>query len=93
MQNKLKKVFCYNINYTNREAIISITGTAALESFINNGFVNYYNGESAPKELEIVVKLPENYLEDILNTESIIKEVLEQETGLTIKSFNFRLLV
>ena len=87
-----KSVYCFGIKYTNREGIISITGATALQAFANNGFVNMYNGETAPTELEIKVKLKDNYIEDILETESIIKNVLEDETGLTVKSFNFRVL-
>ena len=87
-----KRVYCFNIKYTNREGIISITGATALQSFANNGFVNMYNGETAPKELEVKVRLDNNYLDDILETEQKVKKVLEEEAGLTVKSFNFRVL-
>lgn len=87
-----KKVYCFGIKYTNREGIISITGPTALEGFVREGFVNMYNGESAPTELEVDVKLKDDYLEDILETEHIIKKTLEDEVGLTIKSFKFKII-
>ena len=84
------KVYCYDINYVGKEAIISITGPEALKSFAENGCVNYYGSETAPKEITIEVFLPIDWLNDIISAEQKVKCILESEVGLKVARFNWR---
>jgi len=83
------KVYCYNIKYQGKEAIISISGPNALQGFAENGYINFYNNETAPKSLEVDVSLSNNWLDNLIDTEEKIKAVLQEETGLTIQTFNY----
>lgn len=87
---KTQTVYCYNINYNNRESILFISGPNMLEAFARSGYLGVYNGESAPTELKIEVPLEEDYLNDINDTYNRIKTALSDETGLTVTDFNFR---
>lgn len=90
MQNK--QVYCFEITYTNRESIISITGINALRNFVDGGYLTVYDGQSAPTKLTIDISLTDNYLEDIISTEKAIKSKLEEEVGLSVKTFKFIVL-
>lgn len=90
MQNK--QVYCFEIIYTNRESIISITGINALRNFVDGGYLNVYDGQSAPTKLTIDISLADNYLDDIISTEKAIKSKLEEDVGLSVKTFKFIVL-
>lgn len=83
------RVLCFNIKYEGRDSIMFISGPSMLQNFVEEGFVGMYNGESAPKQLEVDLNLPKNYLEDLDTAELLVKTKLEEETGLKIKSFSF----
>lgn len=83
------KVLCFNIKYEGRDSIMFIFGPSMLQNFVEKGFAGMYNGDSAPKRLEIDLKLPDNYLDDLDTAELLVKAKLEEETGLKIKSFSF----
>ena len=85
----LKKVCCYNIIYNEKEAIISIKGPEALDAFVNQGFVNYYGSKEAPKSMELKVDLPDNWLDNLFDSEQKIKRALESESGLTVEHFDY----
>ena len=89
---KKQKVYCYNINYNNKESILFVTGPRMLDVFASNGILGVYDGQSAPTELKIYVMLPEDYLLDLDDTYNRIKEKLIDETGLTVTDFNFRVI-
>lgn len=85
----VKRVYCYNIKYDNRISYLTVQGPTQLRCFAENGYVNFYNGDSAPDKLFISVDLDENYLDHLHDTEEKIKNTLQEDTGLTVKSFGF----
>lgn len=84
----MSKVYCYGIKYTGKEAVMSCTGSDALANFVEHGYLSYYSGDEAPKDLTVTLKLPDNWLDDIISTEKLVKQVLEEDTGLKIEKFN-----
>lgn len=83
----LLKVTCFNIIYTGRESYITINSDN-LRNFVEHGFMDCYNGDSAPKQLDVIVET--RNLDDFDQLEKDVKKQLEEDTGLTVKSFGFK---
>lgn len=88
----MARVHCFKIKYTGKEAIISITGQDALKAFAETGYLTYYGSEEAPKEITICLPLKDNWFDNLDATETMIKNVLEEETGLKVEKFSWTVL-
>lgn len=88
----MARVHCFKIKYTGKEAIISVTGPEALSNYVEHGYLSYYSGEEAPKELTICLPLKDDWFNDLDNTENKVKAVLEEETGLKVEKFSWTVL-
>lgn len=88
---KLVRVYCYNIEYYKKDTIIGISGPQALQNYVEEGFLTLYDHTCAPKDLEVEVYLEPNFLDNLDETETIIKEQLEEDAGIKVENFSFRI--
>lgn len=69
-----------------------LTGPDMLQNFAEKGYLGYFSGVDAPRYIEVEVTLDEDYLKDLGNTYQLIKEALEDEVGLKLRRFDFRIM-
>jgi len=89
---KLVRVYCFNIDYYKKDKVIGVFGPDALQNFVQEGYLTHYDYTCAPKDLEVEVYLEPNFLDNLDETEEIIKAQLEEDAGLHVNSFSFRII-
>jgi len=60
-----------------------------LQNFAEKGYLGYFSGNEAPKQIGLEVSLDDNWLDDLSSAEYQIKMALEDVVGLKVKHFNF----
>ena len=92
------KVYVFGIKYDKKCSTISVTGCDALRNWMEPKYLEYYGKHYADRtdwtngrtEMWIEAPLSNNWLDDLDDTEYKIKKVIENITGLTVISFNYR---
>jgi len=98
------KVHVYNIKYSKRTSVISVTGPDALRNWMEPKYINAYgkhyadvsNAENTADEVLLEFDVNFSFMEDIFNrldqVEYRIKLELKEKTGLDIEKFNYKIL-
>jgi len=94
------KIICYKITYSKKDATISVCGCEALANWANQTYIDFYgkhyaeryDANSAPEEVILDLKLPNNLLDRIEDADNYIKEELEKTTKIKVESFNWRVI-
>lgn len=94
------KFFCFNIKYTGREKVISVTGPGGLRNFIDptyrefygKGYTDTLDANTAPNNLLIELNISELDQANLDEYYDALKKEIEGKVGLTVKSFSYSII-
>ena len=98
------KVHAYNIKYSKKTSVISVTGPDALRNWIEPKYINAYgkhyadvaNADNIADEVLLEFDVNYSFLEDVMNRldqiEYRIKHEIQDRTGLDVEKFNYKIL-